>query len=107
MARTLAAADRSDLGFPVNEAFEKGIEQTVAGLPPEALRAAKVITVSGNVGPWLSSGLELERSDRITFLVGEKRWLSFCSQFGARGEARAVGCANCPECPGQPQRKPA
>ena len=58
-------------------AFERQVKQDIAGLGTDSIEAVKVIYVSGDLGPWLDTGLNLSRGDQVTTIAVGERWLSF------------------------------
>ena len=60
-----------------HESFERQFKQDIAALGTESIEAVKVIYVSGDVGPWLDTGLKLRPGDQITTIALGQRWLSF------------------------------
>ena len=60
-----------------HESFERMIKREAAVLIDHGLVGLKVVYISGDVGPWMDTGLDLRRGDRVTMVLQGKRWLSF------------------------------
>lgn len=59
-----------------HDAFETSVKTTVAPLAGKAVTGLKILHVSGDVGPWMDTGMSLRSGDRFTVVLNGKRWLS-------------------------------
>lgn len=57
-------------------AFETAVRQAVAPQAGQAIVGLKVLHLSGDVGPWLDTGLALLPGDRVTLLKSGRVWWS-------------------------------
>lgn len=57
--------------------FERTIKSELASVDDGRLTGLKVLYLSGDFGPWLDTGLQVQPGERITTIVRGKRWLSY------------------------------
>ncbi|MEM7465506.1 MAG: DUF3047 domain-containing protein [Pseudomonadota bacterium] len=66
-----------DAGANTHEEFEKRVKRHLALVGSKAIAAIKVIYLSGDVGPWVDTGMPVERGDLITTYAEGQQVLSY------------------------------
>lgn len=61
---------------PPHEHFENALRQAVAPAAGHEVVGLKVLHLSGDVGPWLDTGLALQAGERLTLLASGTLWWS-------------------------------
>ena len=69
----------SSLGLaaePSHQQFEQQIKASVVSLAGKEIASLKVLYLSGDVGPWMDTGMALNQGDKVTVVLNGKVWLS-------------------------------
>jgi len=56
--------------------FEQQIRSAVTPMAGKEIIGLKVLRLSGDIGPWLDTGMMLKPGDKITMILEGKKWLS-------------------------------
>lgn len=75
-AATPPAATPTVVPPPAHEAFEASVRQAITPELAASLAAFKVIHLSNDVGPWLDTGLALDKDQPVTLLMSGRVWWS-------------------------------
>ncbi|WP_020182743.1 DUF3047 domain-containing protein [Methylotenera sp. 1P/1] len=73
---TTAYAEQRQTDIPSHQQFENQIRSDIGPLAGKEVASLKVLYLSGDIGPWVDTGLNLDSGDHVTMLLNGKMWLS-------------------------------
>lgn len=85
---TTNLTDGAGSALPVeasHQQFEQQIRSAIAPFAGKEILGLKVVYLSGDVGPWMDTGLALQTGDRVTTVLNGKVWMSRAANLSLAG----------------------